>query len=128
MAAFLGRALFAVVALVLVTQNVLLWRSSSKGSEPTIPLPTAGRKPAYAPGGQTSHAADNQRWSFEPLKHSENVALNRQQCDVAFPSLWYEIDRSVSFWKHDLSRLITANDTSLEWQEQGVFRALIHRN
>lgn len=89
MAAFLGRALFAAVAIVSVTQNILMWRSSSKAPEPAIPLSTAGRQPASKPGGQTS--------------------------------------QSVSFWKHDLSRLITANDTSPEWREQGVFRALVHR-
>lgn len=129
MTAFLWRALFAVVVIVLITQNILLWHSSDRASEPTIPLPATQHKPASTSAdSQTSLTADTSDWTFNPLRDAENFALHPQQCDAAFPGLWYEIDRAVSFWRNDLSRTITANDTSLEWREEGAFRALIHRN
>ncbi|KAM0720505.1 hypothetical protein Q7P37_004641 [Cladosporium fusiforme] len=129
MTAFLWRALFAVVVIVLITQNILLWHSSDKISEPSIPLPATAHRPASTnTESQTSLAADTSDWTYEPLRDAENFALHREQCDAAFPGLWFEIDRGVSVWKNDLARPITANDTSLEWREEGAFRALIHRN
>lgn len=131
MTAFLWRALFAVVVVVLIAQNILLWHSSDKISEPTYSIPAAAHKPASSSvtDSQASLGADHSsNWTFHPLKDAENFALNPQQCDAAFPDLWFEIDRATSFWKETIGRSITTNDTSLDWREEGAFRALIHRN
>ena len=127
MTAFLWRALFAVVIIVLITQNILLWNSSSRVPEFASPISTPEHKSEPVPT-RVPLPADDKSWIYEPLKDAENFALNREQCDSAFPDLWYEIDRSVNVWKHNISRQITANDTSLEWRDEGAFRALIHRN
>lgn len=130
MTAFLWRALFAVVVIVLITQNILLWHSPDNKAEHTIPIPASGHKPAQAPaaGSQSTLVSETKDWTYDPLKHAENFGLTRQQCDIAFPDLWYEIDRSVSVWKNDIKRSITTNDTALDWRDEGAFRALIHRN
>ena len=114
MTAFLWRALFAVVIIVLITQNILLWNSSSRVPEFASPISTPEHKSEPVPT-RVPLPADDKSWIYEPLKDAENFALNREQCDSAFPDLWYEIDRSVNVWKHNISRQITANDTSLEW-------------
>lgn len=128
MTAFAWRALFVVVITVLLTQNILLWHSSKRAAEPTVPLPAGSHKSAASTEPQDVLKSDHKNWSYEPLKHAENFALDQQQCDIAFPGLWYEIDRSVAYWKNNVSRSITPNDTSLDWREEGAFRALIHRN
>lgn len=128
MTAFLWRALFAVVIIVLITQNILLWNSSSRVPDFATPISTPEHKSEPVPSSKVPLPSEDKSWKYEPLKDAENFALNRQQCNSAFPDLWYEIDRSVSFWKHNISRQITANDTSLEWRDEGAFRALIHRN
>jgi hypothetical protein len=128
MTAFLWRALFAVVIIVLITQNILLWNSSSRVPELATPVSTPEHKSEPVPTSRVPLPSEDKSWIYEPLKDAENFALNREQCDSAFPDLWYEIDRSVNVWKHNISRQITANDTSLEWRDEGAFRALIHRN
>jgi hypothetical protein len=131
MTAIFWRALFLLVCIVLLTQNILLWHAPSKAVEPTFAKPTAEHKSATSSDSSESQSAlkpDHKDWTYEPLRHAENFALDHQQCDIAFPGLWHEIDRSISFWKNNISRTITANDTSLDWREEGAFRALIHRN
>ena len=130
MTALLWRLLFIALLTVLLAQNILLWNSPSKAAEPIVSTSPASpaRNSGSSSGSQSTLNPDYKDWVYEPLKHAENFALNHQQCDIAFPDLWHEIDRSVDYWKHNLSRPITANDTSLEWREEGAFRALIHRN
>jgi len=40
-----------------------------------------------------------QPWSFDAARDAENFGLDDEQCDVAFPRLYQEINRSVEFWK-----------------------------
>jgi hypothetical protein len=119
MTAIFWRALFLLVVIVLLTQNILLWHAPSKAVEPTFAKPAAEHKPTTSSDSAENQSAlkpDHKDWTYEPLRHAENFALDHQQCDIAFPGLWHEIDRSVSFWKNNISRTITANDTSLGWR------------
>lgn len=130
MTVFLWRALFAVVVVILIAQNILLWHTPDKGSESSIRLPPAGHKPASSLDTQSTLSEDTppSNWTYQPLKNAESFDLTREQCNIAFPGLWYEIDRAVSFWKNDIGRSIIPEDTNLDWREQGAFKALIHRN
>jgi len=128
MPGFLQQVLFAGLLVILVTQNILFWRSSGNTQGHTTSLSTSHRKPPSTSKAQTTAPAHPKEWLFAPQKDSENFALNKKQCDLAFPRLWLEINRSVSVWKNNISRPITVGDISLDSQSGGVFRALIHEN
>jgi hypothetical protein len=125
---FLPQVLFAGVLVVLVTQNIIFWCYSNEAPGRTAGLSADYRKPSSTSEAQITTSANPKEWFFAPHKDSENFALNKQQCDFAFPHLWLEIDRSISVWKNNISRPIAAKDISLDSQSGGVFRALIHEN
>jgi len=128
MPGFLHQVLLAGVVVVFVIPNILFWLRSSASQKCTTALPADHRKPPSRSEAQSITTANPKDWSYEPRKDSENFALNKKQCNVAFPQLWQEINRSISVWKNEISRPIAAEDISLEKQSGGVFRALIHEN
>jgi hypothetical protein len=128
MPGILSQVLIAGVLVILVTQTTLLWYYSNCAQESTTGLPSNHLKPLSLPKAQSTTSTNLKEWTFAPQKDSENFALNKPQCNIAFPDLWFEIDRSISIWKNNISRPIAAEDISLDWQPGGVFRALIHEN
>lgn len=66
-------------------------------------------------------------WAFDSERDANNPALTSAQCDAAFPDLYYEIDRSVKYWK-DRKHNFTAADIDIDWRGDGAMRVLIHDN
>ena len=116
------RTVCCVLFVLLVAQNLRLLHSSIKPAKaigPNTPLPVTGDEP--------SALEVTNPWYFNSTRDANNFALSLEQCDAAFPDLYKEIDRAVSLRKEQLGP-IEVNHTSLDWREDGVFRALIHNN
>lgn len=73
------------------------------------------------------HSHPSGAWSFNAVQDASNYALTHEQCDVAFPLLYKEIDRAVHFWQ-DLNHTIMAENIDISWRPDGAFRSLIHDN
>ncbi|KAI6910433.1 hypothetical protein KC316_g4810 [Hortaea werneckii] len=69
------------------------------------------------------HAHDTQpanisTWTYDWKRHSNNHALTSDQCEAAFPDLYFEIDRAASYWA---TRELTTQSLALyEGNEAGV--------
>jgi len=74
-----------------------------------------------------SHAWYSQReWIYEYPLDARNYGLDEAQCLSAFPELYKEIDRAVSWWKDRGG--ITAKELDVGWREDGIVRAMIYDN
>lgn len=66
-------------------------------------------------------------WTFDTTRDAHNHALTYDQCTTAFPKLYYEIERSVAYWK-TRNHQINENDVNISWTGKGGIRALIYEN
>ncbi|KAK4502783.1 hypothetical protein PRZ48_006209 [Zasmidium cellare] len=66
-------------------------------------------------------------WHFDYKRDGRNYGLSEEQCDIAFPGLYKEIDRAVA---HRLDKWgkITPDEVEVEWRGDGIVRAMIHDN
>ncbi|KAF2164653.1 hypothetical protein M409DRAFT_25047 [Zasmidium cellare ATCC 36951] len=66
-------------------------------------------------------------WHFDYKRDGRNYGLSEEQCDIAFPGLYKEIDRAVA---HRLEKWgkITPDEVEVEWRGDGIVRAMIHDN
>jgi len=64
-------------------------------------------------------------WSFVTERDSHNYGLNAAQCNIAFPSLYHEIDRAVKFRKQNK---IQAEELDTAWRGDGIARCMIYNN
>ena len=85
---------------------------------PTRPPPSSPR-PLKKPGVDT--------WLFETERDARNIGLSSDQCDVAFPDLYYEIDRAVSVWQKR-EHTISQDDIKISWRNDAAFQVLIQNN
>lgn len=113
------RTVCCVLFILLVAQNLRLWHTSHKAKESIVPLPPIVNNPPAL--------EKLDPWQFNATRDANNYALSSEQCDVAFPDFYKEVDRAVSLRREQLGH-IKVNDTALDWREEGVFRALIHNN
>jgi hypothetical protein len=93
-------------------------------------IPLSGRPPLNS---ATKHVDEGpplttqSGWSFDYKKDARNFGLDEEQCLVAFPDLYKEIDRAVARGR-ETGRKITPEDLETEWRFDGIVRALIHDN
>lgn len=120
--------IFAAIVFIFLFHNTALWPASSEESQYAAGKLTGDQEPFRGPTDQDTRPIAHQIWSFSPDLHVEDFTLDVQQCEIAFPDLWYEIDRSVAFWQAQLSRDGAVINTSSDLQNDGTFRALIHNN
>ncbi|KAK9789170.1 hypothetical protein SCARD494_09369 [Seiridium cardinale] len=69
----------------------------------------------------------SQAWAFDSESDATNYGLSEEQCALAFPQLYFEVDRAVSFWRK-INHTITPDDIGISWRSDGAFRVLIHDN
>lgn len=62
-------------------------------------------------------------WSYEWERDRNNHGLTTEQCDIAFPELYNEIDRAAVYWK---DKKITPQSIELARGNDGGVRVLIH--
>jgi len=70
---------------------------------------------------------DLSQWSYSSVRDAHNIGLSQSQCDIAFPSLFDEINRARDYWSHS-GHKITLEDTDISWRRDGAFKILIHNN
>jgi len=66
-------------------------------------------------------------WTFDYKRDARNFGLDEEQCQIAFPDLYKEIDRAVAHRK-EIGKKITLGDMDVEWRSDGMVRAMIHDN
>lgn len=71
------------------------------------------------PKGSSIHKT----WEFTAARDARVYGLTTEQCDSAFPGLFAEIKRAVTYQKN--TRQITPDDIDISWKENGAVRALI---
>ena len=85
---------------------------------PSRPPPQTPR-PVERPSGDP--------WSYDTERDSRNIGLSREQCDAAFPDLYSEVDRAVSYWQKR-EHMIQQKDVDIEWRKDAAFQVLIQDN
>ena len=115
----LWRGLSFFLTLVVILQFYLLVHPAQ--NIPTVLPDTHPRPP-------TSSSSSSQKdWAYDASRDASNIGLNHEQCAQAFPALYYEVDRAVSYWRNS-GHVISKNDTGIGWRNDGAFRVLIHDN
>ncbi|KAH8595077.1 glycosyl transferase family 90-domain-containing protein [Bisporella sp. PMI_857] len=89
--------------------------------KPTPPYFWASRPATTQPIQNTSQEAE---WLFDSTRDARDFRLTAKQCNTAFPGLFTEIDKAVSYRKTIGN--VTPSDLDLSWQEDGGVRALIY--
>ncbi|KAK4624404.1 hypothetical protein CLAFUW4_05999 [Fulvia fulva] len=72
-------------------------------------------------------AAHTTGWTFSHRTQGRNYGLTEEQCNVAFPHLYREIDRAVQHRKDKWGN-ITPDELETAWRGDGIVRAQIHDN
>lgn len=89
---------------------------------------------SYNPNEHKSHESPNgnrpgkhHNWRFDYKRDNRNYGLSEEQCELAFPGLYKEIDRAVA---HRLEKWgkITPDEVDVGWSGGGIVRAMIHNN
>jgi hypothetical protein len=115
------RFLCFLLVVLLIGQNILLWLAANKSLKRVYGLSLAAQE------SHSSNSPTPKSWSFNASEDANNFALTQQQCDSAFPDLYYEIDRAVVH-RNDRSLPIEPPDVSISWRNDAAFRGLIHDN
>lgn len=75
-----------------------------------------------------SHAWQTQReWIYNYPRDARNYGLSQDQCSSAFPDLFDEIERAVS-WRKKKGIPISGQDLDSGWRGDGFVRAMIYDN
>lgn len=80
----------------------------------------SGGRVAYFPPSSSG-------WEFNHRRDAQNYGLSEEQCNVAFPELYKEIDRAVQHRKDKWGK-ITPDETEVAWRGDGIVKAMIHDN
>lgn len=63
-------------------------------------------------------------WEFVPARDAEDYGLSQEQCRIAFPKLFVEIEKSVAARK---DKPITAKELNSKKVGEGMVRAVVHQ-
>lgn len=67
----------------------------------------------------------DKRWEFVPSRDADNYGLNGEQCNLAFPKLFYELEKSVL--QREVNRsMITFKEIHTRKLEDGMVRGLVY--
>jgi hypothetical protein len=61
-------------------------------------------------------------WQFNTTRDERVFGLSSEQCDAAFPRLFYEITRAAKYRNH---KKVTNEDLDIAWAEHALVRAMI---
>ncbi|GAB7358182.1 hypothetical protein MBLNU230_g0336t1 [Neophaeotheca triangularis] len=123
-----------IVVIALSTQLLFNTRDRLRHVEQLLPQPppdsihaddrsnNAGKRPP------SKHTQTSDTWTYTPSRDADNPGLTSHQCTQAFPSLYKEIDRSVTAWSQNRNHTIQPADTSVSWRNDAALRLLIHNN
>ena len=109
----------AAVLSLFVFSLVLSTRDSSDVAKYVIKTPPKPQSPPPGPDGEKV----TEPWEFVVERDGDNHGLSEEQCRVAFPKLYEEVDKSTEFRKENKIKLKELNSIPVE---DGMVRALIH--
>lgn len=122
--------MLAVLALIFI----MSMGSGDVGKYPLRPLPvsegtagsgsgSAGDSSGSGSGAGTGTGAGG-GWEFVVDRDGENYGLSEEQCQIAFPKLFYEVDKSAAAREKKKIAWKEVDNTVIE---DGMVRALVHQ-
>jgi hypothetical protein len=66
------------------------------------------------------------RWTFNSDRDERNFGLTEEQCSVAFPNFYTEIDRAVQYRKDKGFSNVTNDLVDIAWRPDEIMRAMIY--
>ena len=90
------------------------------------PRPPPGPKGPPISHSQSHLSSAKLPWEFEYKRHGRHYGLSEQQCEVAFPALYEEVDRAVEYRRRVGN--VTRDELDVGWRGDGIVRAMIHDN
>lgn len=91
---------------------------------PTRPRPPPNHQDCTPPA--QSQKDENDTWEFIASRDGDNYGLSDEQCQIAFPRLFVEIDKSVAL-RADANNPITWKELNTRKVGDGLVRAIIDR-
>lgn len=117
-----------------ILQSPLLWQALSavlllcilvqQFSLQPFPIRAKQISSALEHGDEQTIGKDTGAWSYDWARDHDNLNLNVEQCDAAFPELYDEVDRAVQYWGES-GRKITSESIELVGGNDGGVRGLI---
>lgn len=112
----------AFISIVAFTFLLFITRSSRDAASRYI-LKTARPAPSQAHCGQDTYATPpNGSWEFVAERDASNHGLSDEQCRLAFPKLFVEVDKSALLKRE---KRVTYKDLDSREVEDGMVRAII---
>jgi hypothetical protein len=65
-------------------------------------------------------------WTFDPVLDERNFGLSEEQCSVAFPGFYAEVDRAIKYRKDKGLHNITSELVDIAWRPDEIMRAMIY--
>lgn len=82
-------------------------------------------------GEQTQHDHTYQTyqgdWRYDYARDGKNYGLSEEQCNLAFPELYEEVDRAVAY-RRAVGQNVSLQDMEVGWRGDGIVRAMIRDN
>lgn len=97
------RLLATATVLTILTITILLWsRDTDNAGKYIIKIPTKQTPPQTQPCSPSP--SPDKPWIFDPARDANNHGLSEEQCRIAFPKLFVEIDKSANErWNRTIS-------------------------
>lgn len=112
---------------ILVAGALIFFATQDSGSQYIDHYRPHKDRPRPQHSESTHFQATNSGWQFDYKRDGKNYGLTEEQCNVAFPELFKEIDRAVEHRKEKWGE-ITLDEVEVGWRGDGIVRAMIHDN
>lgn len=114
------RLLATATLLSVLTITILLWsKDSDNAGKYIIKTPTKQNTPQT----QTCPPPTDEQWAFDPARDANNHGLSDEQCRLAFPKLFVEIDKSADERRNTSITYKEIDSTEIE---DGMVRAVVY--
>lgn len=124
--ALLSAVVIIQLFLLLGNRDAIIPERAWPGSHPRKQTDTSSSPPST--NTTSPPPPPSSPWTFNSTRDARNPALTYEQCTVAFPKLYHEIERSATYWKHTRNHSISAKDVNITWTGKGGLRVLIYEN
>ena len=65
-------------------------------------------------------------WSFDVDRDQRNFGLSEEECSVAFPDFFYEVERAVTHRLNANMGKITPEDVDINWRKDEIMRLMVY--
>jgi len=122
-------ALFTLALLLFATQGGPDYASEVlqriQHARPPVEQKADDPTPSHSESHLTSSPPEPS-WEWDYQRDRRNYGLSEAQCGAAFPLLYREVDRAVTYRRRVGN--VTLEDLDVGWRGDGIVRALIHNN